>query len=311
MPTWGELLGELKELNLVDGKNHSDELRRKYLFKLSEHTDRDTILYATNWSQSGAQIPSDMLSIGPEDIEGFMEVIHGMKRKKLDLIIHSPGGSAESAEAIVKYMRTKYDNVRVIVPQAAMSAATMLACSADSIVMGKHSSLGPIDPQMMILTSNGVKAVPADAIIEQFEYAEEHIEKIPSSVQTWFPLLSQYYPGLLMQCLNAKSLAEELVSNWLTKYMMHGREDADPISCRIAQYLSNHENFKTHGRFIDRVQARELGLTIENLEDDQEFQDLVLSVFHATTLTFGTGRSAKIIENHEGKAFMSIAPPRT
>jgi ClpP class serine protease len=28
----------------------------------------------------------------------------------------------------------------------AMSAATMIACAADVIVMGKHSFLGPIDP---------------------------------------------------------------------------------------------------------------------------------------------------------------------
>jgi len=45
-------------------------------------------------------------------------------------------------------------------------------------------------------------------------------------------------------------------------------------------------------------------LNIENLENDQELQDLVLSVFHATTHTFNGTTAVKIIENHNGKAFI-------
>ena len=81
-----------------------------------------------------------------------MEVICGLSSSKLDLIVHSPGGSAEVTEALVSYIRTKFADVRVIVPQAAMSAATMLACSANTIMMGKHSFLGPIDPQFILAT---------------------------------------------------------------------------------------------------------------------------------------------------------------
>ena len=51
---------------------------------------------------------------------------------------------------------------------------------------------------------------------------------------------------------------------------------------------------------------------MENLEDDDKLQDLVLSVFHATTHTFdGTG-AVKIIENQLGKAFIKqvvVSPP--
>jgi len=47
-----------------------------------------------------------------------------------------------------------------------------------------------------------------------------------------------------------------------------------------------------------------MGLIIEDLEDDQEFQDLILSVFHATTHTFNGTNAVKIIENHNGKAFV-------
>ena len=66
----------------------------------------------------------------------------------LDLILHTPGGFPEAAESIVKYLRSKFStNIRVIVPHLSMSAGTMIACAGKEIVMGKHSSLGPIDPQ--------------------------------------------------------------------------------------------------------------------------------------------------------------------
>ncbi|MCB5658491.1 hypothetical protein LIQ27_20525, partial [Bacteroides fragilis] len=48
------------------------------------------------------------------------------------------------------------------------------------------------------------------------------------------------------------------------------------------------------------------GLKIEYLEKDSQLQDLVLSVFHATTHTFSSTPAMKIIENQNGKAFIKI-----
>ncbi len=141
-----------------------------HLFSL---TGRNIILYATAWTKTGKQIVTpEILSITDEDIQGLMEVIHGLKGESLDLILHSPGGSIEAAEAFVTYIRTKFSNIRVIIPQAAMSAATMIACSANAIVMGKHSSIGPIDPQFVLQTQLGRQMVPAQSIIDQFDLAK-------------------------------------------------------------------------------------------------------------------------------------------
>jgi len=103
MPTWGEILKELRENMEKEKKPPFDMVRRKYLRGLSEYTRRDIILYATKWTQP-ANIPSEMISITDEDIQGFMEVISGLSEPNLDLIIHSPGGSAEATEALVKYL---------------------------------------------------------------------------------------------------------------------------------------------------------------------------------------------------------------
>jgi hypothetical protein len=235
-----------------------------------------------------------------------MEVMHGLSRKKLDLIIFSPGGSAEVTEGLVSYLRTKYDDIRAVIPQSAMSAATMLACAANKIVMGKHSFLGPIDPQIITPTPLGMQMIPAQAIIDQFDLAREDW-KDPKTMGRWIPILPQYGPGLLVQCQNAIDLSKTLLDEWLQKFMFAGNAEGAAKAKKIADYLGDHTKFKSHNRHVSREKAREIGLDVESLEDDQEFQDLVLSIFHAATHTLGGTPVVKIIENHKGSAYIKVA----
>jgi len=312
MPTWGEILKELREIMEREKKPPFDMVRRKYLKKLSEYTGRNTILYATKWTQPG-DIPSEMISLTDEDIQGFMEVTSGLSGDTLDLIIHSPGGSAEATEALVIYLRSKFAHIRAIIPYGAMSAATMLACAADEIIMGKHSFIGPIDPQVIVYTRLGRRAIPAQAIIEQFERAKKECKEDPKNLGVWLPIIEQYGPALIVECEHAIDLSKNLVLEWLTKYMFKN-EDGEEIAKKVAETLANHSLFKSHGRHIDRKQAKKIGLKITDLEIDDKLQDLTLSIFHATTHTFdGTG-AVKIIENHMGKAFIKqlrvVVPPQ-
>lgn len=300
MPTWSGLIPELKAQK--GGISPFDAVRRKYLSTTYKKTGRNIILYATKWTQADNIAPA-LISITEEDIQGLMEVIHGLKGPNLDLIVHSPGGSPEATEAFVSYLRTKFDDIRVIIPQSAMSAATMLACASNRIVMGKHSFIGPIDPQMLIFNNGAVLAVPAQAILDQFRLGQSECED-PKKLGSWLPILGQYGPALLVQSDNALKLSQELVSEWLVKYMFAGKPDAMDISKGIAAKLADHTLFKSHARHINREMAKNMGLIIEDLEADQEFQDNVLSIFHATTHTFNGTNAVKIIENHEGRAFI-------
>lgn len=302
MPTWGGILEDLQQTAQQGSNAPFDDVRRKYLATTHNTTGRNVILYATKWTQSG-NIHPDLISITEEDIQGLMEVLHGLTGSNLDLIVHSPGGSAEATEALVSYLRTKFSDIRIIIPQSAMSAATMLACASNRIVMGKHSFIGPIDPQFILQTPLGVQVVPAQAIIDQFELAKTECED-PKKLGSWLPILGQYGPGLLVQCENALWLSQELVSEWLEKYMFAGRTDANDKAIQIAAALADHTTFKSHARHINREKAKSMGLIIEDLEENQTFQDNILSVFHATTHTFAATNAVKIIENHNGKAFI-------
>jgi hypothetical protein len=53
--------------------------------------------------------------------------------------------------------------------------------------------------------------------------------------------------------------------------------------------------------------AKEKGLKIETLEDNQDLQEKVLSVFHASLLTFDNTNCLKLIENHNGHgSFLNV-----
>lgn len=300
MPTWGQLLGEIRTQIQTGDQQAFDTIRNKYLKELSDYTGRDTIIYATRWTSGDA--PPNLVSITDEDIHAFMEAVSGLKCENLDLIIHSGGGSAEATDAIVSYLRQKFKHIRIIIPQAAMSAGTMLACSADIIVMGKQSSIGPIDPQFILQTAVGVQAIPAHAILEQFKKAQEDCSANPKNLNSWLPMLSQYGPALLVRCQDQIDFGKELVGNWLKAYMF--KVEGVEIPDRIAEYLSNHGNFKTHGKHINIEKAMEIGLKIEQLEDNQDFQNKVLSAFHGTMHAFGSTNTAKIIANQNGNCFL-------
>ena len=305
MPTWGQILNELRRSETPDtGRPDFDGVRRRYLALMHEYTDRSVILYATSWLESRPAAPADV-QIGLMDIQGFMEAVSNVAGPNLDLILHSPGGSAEAAESIVEYLRKRFANVRVFVPVAAMSAATMIALSADEVVMGQHSQLGPIDPQFIISTPEGPRSAPAKAILNQFEKAKEECRR-PENLAAWMPILRSYAPGLLTQCEDSQRLAATMVADWLRRYMLSREPDADDKAREIADWFADYEGFRSHNRRVGFDQATSLGLRVSALEKDDSLQDLVLSIHHAAMHTFSGTPANKIIENHLGRAWVRM-----
>ena len=52
---------------------------------------------------------------------------------------------------------------------------------------------------------------------------------------------------------------------------------------------------------LPHAKALEVGLKVERLEEDQGLQERVLSVFHATMVTFAVTPCVKLVENHTGR----------
>lgn len=297
MPNWKEVL---EEINLVgaQGGHALDIVRRKYLGEIPKHTDRNVIAYYSGWLQRPHH--SDT-AVGDKDLSGFMLNIHKLDRNKgLDLILHTPGGDVTATEALVLYLKKMFGkDIRAIVPQLSMSAGTMIALSCKSIVMGKHSSLGPVDPQM--------GGIPCQAVLAEFEKARKDIISDPKHAALWQFIISKYHPTFLGSCKHAIDLTQDLVKKWLLENMCASDE---PGADRILELFSSHDNSKTHARHIMVDQCKDIGLQIEELEDDEKLQDLVLTVHHAFMHTFSNTGAVKIIENQRGVAFIEQLPPQ-
>jgi len=301
MATRNEILAEINQFK----NGGQDIVRRKFLKELSEKTGNDTLIYAAAFPCNIPNVNTNALSVGLNDIQGFMTCLNGLNGDNLDLIIHSPGGSLEAAEQLVKYLRAKYKYIRAIVPQNAMSAASMIACACDEIVMGKESAIGPIDPQMVMQRSNGtMNIIPAHSIIAEFKKAKEEIANNPANSNIWVPRLLEIPFGYFDLCEKTIALSKLKVEEWLNEYMF--KNDEIKNGHDIAEWLGNFDLHKTHSRPINYELAREKGLKITLLEDDQELQDKVLSAFHATMLTFDTVPCVKIIENHLGNGSYTV-----
>lgn len=284
----------LNEINRVNFETPFDVIRRKYIKEFAKKTGRNVICY---YSAFLSRNDNPDISINDKDINGFMTVIHGLnKAKGLDLILHSPGGDVAATEALGNYLiRVFGKNIRVFVPQLSMSGGTMLACIGKEIYMGKHSSIGPIDPQF--------SGVPAYGIIQEYEEAKEEVIKNPQSIEFYRTILSKYPPTLVGQCYRATELSTDVLSEWLNGGdMFADKENKDEIIKNIVSQLNNNTDTKMHARHISAEKARSMGLNIINLEDDDKVQDLVLSIHHAYMATLENTKAVKIIENQNNIA---------
>lgn len=293
MPNWNNLLDEIK----AAGSTH-DIIRRRYLKRLYKNTGRNVIIYYSGWLQKPGLAGT---GINDSDKVGFMTTIHGLDRTKgLDLILHTPGGETAATESLVDYLREMFDtNIRAIVPQLALSAGTMIACACKTILMGKHSSLGPIDPQYEGLSAHGV--------LEEFKHACDECKKDQTRIPLWQPIIAKYSPTLMGECQKAIKWSEKMVKEWLLSGMLFSVPKADKKADHIIKELGDHALTKSHARHLSASKCKDIGLNIELLEDNQDIQDAVLAVHYASIQTIDATPAFKIIENHNGIAFIQSA----
>jgi Serine dehydrogenase proteinase len=291
VPNWSELIKEIGQLG-----SPFDVLRRKYIGELSRYTKRNVICYYSGWLQKpelGAAV-----AVNDTDKNGLMTTINGLDISKgLDLVLHTPGGDTAATESIVDYLWSKFSgDVRCFVPQMAMSAGTMIACSAREIWMGKQSSLGPIDPQF--------GGIPAHGVLEEFKRAYDDIVNDPRTIPVWQPIIAKYNPAFLGECEKAITWSTSLVDGWLKRNMLAAEENRDEIVGNIIRELGDHSVSLAHNRHLSAAKCKEIGLKVHDLESDQKLQDKVLSVHHIYFHTLSSTQAFKIIENQNGMAFI-------
>jgi hypothetical protein len=200
---------------------------------------------------------------------------------QINLLIHSPGGDGTIAEKIIDMCRSYLagDNrkLRVIVPNLAKSAATILALGADEILMGHVSELGPIDPQIPIIVSGATTLVSAFALVEARDKLMKEISKAVLRNQPTIGLLQQLASlniPFTDEMENQIGFAKKTAITLLDKFMLQKRFPQTKVrskkAAEIAEKLLSKQLFPVHGHYISGPTAKNLGLEVEVIDKDDE-----------------------------------------
>ena len=83
----------------------------------------------------------------------------------------------------------------------------------------------------------------------------------------------------MFECKKAMEWSQDILEKSL-KYSMF-KENDEKIIERIMQELFSRDITKDHTRNLSAKKCKEIGLKIRYIEEDEELQDLVLSIHHA------------------------------
>ena len=209
-------------------------------------------------------------SIHADDVLPFIEVLNSIiPGQGLDIILVTPGGSAQTVARLVEMLRKKFRDIQFILPDMAMSAGTIMAMSGNEIIMTENARIGPIDPQVPNKYGN---YVPAQSLLNLIEDIRERGEKKMNAgghpAWTDIQILLNIDPKEIGDARSASSYSISLVKEYLLKYKFaswnihsDGRvvsdEEKSDSAEKIAAFLCNHAEWKSHGHGISRETATE------------------------------------------------------
>ena len=302
----------------IKGGWGSIEFESELLKLISEYNKlRDTYLFVYT-AAIGKPIPA--ISLEQADFYVIRDLLASKKDlQKVDMYIETPGGSGETAEEIVRFLRNNFDTVSFAVSGEAKSAGTIIVLSGDEILMTETGSLGPIDAQMKI----GRSVISAYDYIEWVKEKREEA-KLQGILNPFdATMVAQITPGELGSVFHALKFAEDLVVEWLINYKFKKwtvtetrkipvtEEMKRKRAKEIAKELINHSKWRSHGRSIKIGDLEEIGLKITRIDDDPKLAEIVYRIQTVCRLLFENTTAFKIFATHDNKIFRQAVPVET
>ena len=254
--------------------------RKDIIERIESHRGSKVLVYFVgDRPLLGAKIASD-------SIRWLYEHLRSMDGDKkvdtIDFYIYSRGGSLETPWPIISILREYCENLNVLIPYKAFSAATLTALGADKILMGRKGELGPIDPQMVSEQKAGDSPRTSPVVISM---STEDISSYISFIKDKVGIEDQGALAVL-----TKSLTDALSPPTLgrvNRVHSHIRAvagkmlsqvkpalDAEPIQ-EIIETLT--ERTFIHGHSIGRHEAKQIGLQVDDM--DGELENLCWDLF--------------------------------
>lgn len=307
-PILQQVLKEIGEANQsADRVRNESILKNTSIIPQLEKDDKKLIVYM-------GRVGSPNSAISADDIAPFGSMLSTIGEvNNLDLMIHSPGGNGVVAEKIVDMCRSHCkQHFRVIVPNMAKSAATLISLGANEIVMGYCSELGPIDPQKIINIGGVLQQISAQSFIQARKNLLKELQKLKTQKQDITGLLQQLAfssmdPAFILECEKEVEFAKDFVKKRLPDGMLKNKFPSLTSSQRVRKASSIAKNLTStnkrfiHGRMINPAECGTIGLNITELKrDDPDWEKIFELYVRAEVFMMINSKP----ESQAGKLFM-------
>lgn len=240
---------------------HSDRYMRQMLIKQIQNERGSRLICYVSGIATG---------IHRDDTLGFVDLLHNVPRgSNLDLLLHTPGGDINAAEKLISMVHATVEQgvLRVIIPDFAKSAGTLMALGANKVVMSDSSELGPIDPQINLNDGRGNLIVHSVlSYLDAYNTHSEMLQSHPNNVVAKI-MLGKLNPETVKffeavrDC--ARSIAEKQLKQWMfqNKTVNH---------TKIVGDLMDIKRWPSHGQMISWQDATQMELEVEYLDPQKE-----------------------------------------
>lgn len=236
--------------------------------KLEELRKSKLIVYVTG------DRPGMETQIHPEILDYLIDHLDPLKKvDKISLLLYTRGGNTLTAWSLVNLIRQFCTEFEVIIPSKAQSSGTLIAIGANTVIMTKQATLGPIDPslngplnpQNPKIPQNPAARIPVsvESIKGYFEFAKEDLSISQESELTkiFLSLSEKVHPLVLGDVYRSRTQIQMLARKLLSKQL----DDPEKIE-QIITFLTSDSG--SHDYTIYRKEAKEeLGMNIEKPDD--------------------------------------------
>jgi hypothetical protein len=235
--------------------------RQALIRQIEARCGRTLICYVAGQS---AQIERD-------DTIGFVDLLHNVApNARLDLLLHTGGGDVDAAEKLISLVRAKVgtSELRIVVPDFAKSAGTLMVLGADVVVMSDTSELGPIDPQVVLADGNGNRIRHSvQNYLDAYDAHSATLRATPNDVpaQLMFRKLDPWTEKRFRAVLDrARTFAEDQLKRGMFK-------NGGNYTQTVAELLDN-KRWQSHGQMISYQDAQDgrIGLHVEYLDSKSD-----------------------------------------
>lgn len=236
---------------------HAARYQRQALIKEIDEEQGTTLI---------CYVSSDGCEIERDDVFGFVDLLHNIPSgAPIDLMLHTLGGNVDAAEKIMIQVRRRLGEtgrLRVIVPNYAKSAGTLMALGAHSLLMSDASELGMIDPQVKLKDERGNEIYTS--VIAYLEVYETHFNAVKADPgdQASQIMLQQFDPVVVRKLRGQRDRTRDIALKLLNR--------VGAPSTTITENLMDLSRWKSHGQMIGPDDAREIGLMVEYRPADDE-----------------------------------------